>query len=618
MRHLLCPILIILGTFFHAAAQSLLEQPGINYQGIIFDPTGKALANLPLNIKIGFSSKGDTAQVFYTETHQASTNESGVFMLVLGKGKGIEGRIMDIPWASNTIYIDVSIQSTNNIPYSAFHSTPINAVPYAHYAAKSAKILQTDSSLLEKNQSIRWNTRGNDENTADVHFVGTRDSSDLVFKTNMKTNAVITKKGQLKIFGRTSGSDDDPTIYPLYVHGSNQGIFIKVNGERDNDNNFVTFKDGKNEALGAIEGQTKAEIVLDFEYIFKNFFLAKDLIVTGVEGVGTLKEASGLAAAGSSATASFFFSFAAPGFYVASAAVYLRAAALGVALFSLGYEAGKWNAQTLAEAGVDYSSGSADYAEYLERGPGEKKMQSGQIVGVKGGKISLNTSGAEQVLVISTAPIVLGNAPQPERKDDYEKVAFLGQVDVLVAGQVNIGDYILASGNNDGIGVALAPALLQTMDYRRVVGIAWEEAPNRALNRVRVGVGLNKNDLAAKVDEAEQKLNNILAYLEGKGPLRPDQPRATNESTVDQQQLPQSQFTSMSHEEFDRFVDESAPILSNYYKGQSDKLLEQGIKIPEAYEPFFKDPANTLKKLHRDPKYKEKWGVFEQILRSIH
>jgi hypothetical protein len=138
------------------------------------------------------------------------------------------------------------------------------------------------------------------------------------------------------------------------------------------------------------------------------------------------------------------------------------------------------------------------------------------------------------------------------------------------------------------------------------------------LNKVRIGVGLNKNDLAAKVDEAEQKLNNIVAYLEGKGPLRPNETQSNKSIAHQGQQLLQDQLSSMSHEEFDRFVDESAQTISTYYTQVNRKLLDQGVKIPEEFEPLFKDPVNTIKKMHRNPMYKGKWGALEEKLRAIH
>ncbi len=46
----------------------------------------------------------------------------------------------------------------------------------------------------------------------------------------------------------------------------------------------------------------------------------------------------------------------------------------------------------------------------------------------------------------------------------------MGQVPTWVKGEVLIGDFILASGNNDGIGIAKSPEALTIEDIPNIVG----------------------------------------------------------------------------------------------------------------------------------------------------
>ena len=161
------------------------------------------------------------------------------------------------------------------------------------------------------------------------------------------------------------------------------------------------------------------------------------------------------------------------------------------------------------KVGVSYESGSGDYAEWLERSNPAENFNYGEIVGVRGGKISHNTKGADHVMVISMAPIVLGNMPDQNRTQDYEKVAFMGQVPVRVMGKVAVGDYILASGFNDGYGKAVNPAKMRTEDYARIVGVAWQAGDALPMNLVNVAVGINTNDMAARMAQQEQGLNQV-------------------------------------------------------------------------------------------------------------
>jgi hypothetical protein len=104
-----------------------------------------------------------------------------------------------------------------------------------------------------------------------------------------------------------------------------------------------------------------------------------------------------------------------------------------------------------------YESGNGDYAEWLERLTPDEPIMVGDIVGVTGSKITRTTDGADQVMAVSFKPIVLGNMPPERDAHLYEKVAFMGQTLVKVAGRVEIGDFIVPRGLNDGMGVGVRP-----------------------------------------------------------------------------------------------------------------------------------------------------------------
>ena len=171
------------------------------------------------------------------------------------------------------------------------------------------------------------------------------------------------------------------------------------------------------------------------------------------------------------------------------------------------YSAALCEAEVQQSAGVTYASGGADYAEWLERSNPKEDMIFGQIVGVKGGKISLNTDGAEQILVVSMSPVVLGNMPPENQEHLYEKVGFMGQVLVQVRGKVELGDYILPSGRNNGVGIAISPEKLKLEQMPQIIGRAWAvSTEERPVNLINVAIGLNRNDVAKIVLEQQTVL----------------------------------------------------------------------------------------------------------------
>jgi hypothetical protein len=110
-------------------------------------------------------------------------------------------------------------------------------------------------------------------------------------------------------------------------------------------------------------------------------------------------------------------------------------------------------------------------------------------------------------MVISTKPIVLGNTPDAGKEKEYEKVAFMGQVPVRVIGKVELGDYILPSGKNNGLGIARNPKDLSPYEYRKVVGVAWSAGNSPAgINIINVAVGMNHKTTAQVIEEQTDKI----------------------------------------------------------------------------------------------------------------
>ena len=165
----------------------------------------------------------------------------------------------------------------------------------------------------------------------------------------------------------------------------------------------------------------------------------------------------------------------------------------------------------LAEAynkiGVEYNSGFGDYAEWLERQDVEEPITPGDIVGVKGGKITRDLTGAEQVMAVSSNPIVLGNTPPAGLDHKGNKVAFMGQIPVKVMGPVNSGDFIVGAGNIPGYGVAVHPSAMTAADIEKAVGRSWESFPGPGPKLVNTVVGVHNGSFIHVLKQYETRLN---------------------------------------------------------------------------------------------------------------
>ncbi len=156
------------------------------------------------------------------------------------------------------------------------------------------------------------------------------------------------------------------------------------------------------------------------------------------------------------------------------------------------------------DGGIVYGSKGADYAEYLPKVYPTEQFMKGDIVGVYNGKISKNTRNADQVLAITSQPLVLGNMPADDKVSDFEQVAFLGQIPVYVKGPVNLGDYILPSGNNDGIAKAVPAGSLTTDMLSMVLGKAWSDYAGQGVTLINTSIGLRPMEISLLLQKQGQ------------------------------------------------------------------------------------------------------------------
>ncbi len=615
MKRILFLLIISIGLFMQPLASQTTKANGISYQAIARDATGKILANAPVALKISFSVKNNGNQNFYTEVQQVLTDETGLINLVIGNGKETVGAFQDIPWDTEQVWLDIEMDAKGGRDFALMGSTELYAVPYAFHAATASELIQ-DSAIdlpTEKAQSIYWLTGGNDQTRPATHFAGTQDAQDFVFKTNNVTRVILTKDGQMQVKSGVTGADDDKANYPITIEGSTQGIYIHVTGKRSSANDFMTFADDEN-TWGQVEGQTLDELYDSWEYKSQIALFTLSAIQLAASAIAFGIEAAGLYAAAVAAGATIILAFASPGFALAAGSATAHAIVLAAEVISLGIEIDNWKTETVNGVGVTYNSGAGDYAEWLQRTPGTKDLHYGEVVGINGGLVSLNTQSAQHYMVVSKQPIVLGNAPQEKFKKNFEKIAFMGQVPVKVAGKVNAGDYIIPSGNNDGFGIAVNPKAMKIGDFARIVGVAWASAPDKPLNYVNVGVGLNSNELAPKVDEIATKVDNIMAFLEGKGSLRPE--NAATAGTSQAQAGETILAKQMNDQEYDQFVDQHADYFTELFSNVKLELVKKGVNLNKHPEisSFLDNPIPMMKQVRRDPGYLTQWGSVDAKL----
>ncbi len=348
----------------------------------------------------------------------------------------------------------------------------------------------------------------------------------------LNVGGVSKLNGQVTISATLPADESVITNYPLIVQGSRNGVSIKIQGAVPNRNeNFITFWNGNGEARGRIEGfagtfepdrSAFINLVNDANGQDSNSTASQDpnqplpATPTALQNINNNYAFGAL-----NATLTLVQN-------IVKFVINLIACIAGVGVFGdcddvawsgidmaiSAVQFAGYIAYNQGNPGVAYESGGADYAEWLPRFNKEEPMAFGDVVGVKGGVISKTFSGAEKFMIVSRNPGVIGGMPNADQEMVYEKIAFMGQVPVKVVGKVHREDYILPSGNGDGMAMAVPPAEMHAIDFKRVIGIAWSESDSlKDFNYINTAVGINANDMAATIEDMQLVLNNIQLSL---------------------------------------------------------------------------------------------------------
>lgn len=340
-----------------------------------------------------------------------------------------------------------------------------------------------------------------------------------IFSNNMDIN------GQLSITSNPNGGNQDlMAAYPLVVKGGSQGIAIKVNGSRSTANNFISFWDDS-KMQGRVEGQTTGELWSDPEYVTEFTFKTADVVLYAAEQLIGLAETGQsvvkLSASAASSTACVglgaCITAPIPSLIVESSTNLVvkiaNAVLIAVNLSEKIAQVATFTAFKNANIGITYQSGAGDYAEWLPKRNAADVFMPGELVGIKNGFVSSDLQNADNVMVVSTNPIVLGNMPPQGLESNFVKIAFMGQVPMKVIGEVKPGDYIVPSEMGGGFGKAVSPDKMELKDYRRIAGVAWSDMNQitPGINMVNVAVGINSNDLAGVIYKQDEKFNNLKA-----------------------------------------------------------------------------------------------------------
>ncbi len=117
----------------HIVIQAQAPQ-GINYQAVARDASGSVLDGVSGTVRISIlDSIG--GNVLYQEEHSVTTNQFGLFNVVIGQGTALQNAFSTINWSLGKKYLEVEADFGNG--YENMGTTQLVSVPYALYAETS-------------------------------------------------------------------------------------------------------------------------------------------------------------------------------------------------------------------------------------------------------------------------------------------------------------------------------------------------------------------------------------------------------------------------------------------------------------------------------------------------
>lgn len=108
-----------------------------NYQGVARYSDGTVAADQNISLKMSIIQDATGGPAVYVETHSTTTNDFGVFSVVIGDGTVVSGSISAIEWGQHPHFLKTEMDIAGGGAYQEMGTTQLVSVPYAAYAGRS-------------------------------------------------------------------------------------------------------------------------------------------------------------------------------------------------------------------------------------------------------------------------------------------------------------------------------------------------------------------------------------------------------------------------------------------------------------------------------------------------
>ncbi len=131
-KYVISFLILILPFFLFAQAPQ-----GLNYQAVAYNGSGVPVTNQLLGVRLSILDGSATGTLVYQETQNPTTDNTGLFSIVIGNGTVVSGTFSTINWGNGSKWLKTEIDITGGTNYVVMGTSQFMSVPYALYANAS-------------------------------------------------------------------------------------------------------------------------------------------------------------------------------------------------------------------------------------------------------------------------------------------------------------------------------------------------------------------------------------------------------------------------------------------------------------------------------------------------
>ncbi|MDB9883434.1 hypothetical protein OAD66_09910 [Bacteroidia bacterium] len=188
-------------------------------------------SNKEIKVRFTIFDKYPNGSSQYSEVHTTSTDEYGVFNLIIGQGSGLSGDFTTIPWELGDAHLQVEIDFENTNTFTLTALEKFWSVPYA-FISNETDASSIDSAIQALNDKITY-LKDRDQDTVVGNELQT---------LSVTGDSVTISDGNTVVINHPANLDNDSTneIQSLTIKGDSlsisDGNAVKINHPANLDN----------------------------------------------------------------------------------------------------------------------------------------------------------------------------------------------------------------------------------------------------------------------------------------------------------------------------------------------------------------------------------------------